>query len=495
MNERMWGIIGGVALLLALLSPLILGNSKKVEKLFEDAEALYERLDYEGAIGKYEEALKESNKVGAKTEHIDEDFTTLANLKIALCYYQLAEKTQDVNYYQNALTHIEKTWSNAHIAKHQEELTYLWAETLYKIKDFEQAKAKFARLIEKFPNSRWIAKALYTIGDLSYQQQNYEEAKSTFQKLIDEFPNSEFKIVGERRIADIEQLVDVGQKQLFENEMPSEESDEPTPTPSKSDSELQAEAMYNAASHSRQQRRFHDAIQSYMGLITKFPENHQYVTNAYIGIAEIHLEAEDYVNARANYEEAMYSTDDGERKIEIYKKYQLTYLVPVYADDENMPDNRGDARFFIQATRLRKEGKFLEAAKLYEQFTNSNLSTEDIAKAIYWTGYCYHKEGSTTPTLFGKSVNAFKKLISNYGESSHTLEAYYGLVLGYSDWAQTPGYKSKWELVITTVDEAIIKYTNSHDVRDRGWLSRMRELKGALIRDKRDVLCQEIAKS
>ena len=481
MNERMWGIIGGVALLLALLSPLILGNSKKVEKLFEDAEALYERLDYEGAIGKYEEALKESNKVGAKTEHIDEDFTTLANLKIALCYYQLAEKTQDVNYYQNALTHIEKTWSNAHIAKHQEELTYLWAETLYKIKDFEQAKAKFARLIEKFPNSRWIAKALYTIGDLNYQQQNYEEAKSTFQKLIDEFPNSEFKIVGERRIADIEQLVDVGQKQLFENEMPSEESDEPTPTPSKSDSELQAEAMYNAASHLRQQRRFHDAIQSYMGLITKFPENHQYVTNAYIGIAEIHLEAEDYVNARANYEEAMYSTDDGERKIEIYKKYQLTYLVPVYADDENMPDNRGDARFFIQATRLRKEGKFLEAAKLYEQLTNSNLSTEDIAKAIYWTGYCYHKEGSTTPTLFGKSVNAFKKLISNYGESSHTLEAYYGLVLGYSDWAQTPGYKSKWELVITTVDEAIIKYTNSHDVRDRGWLSRMRELKEIAI--------------
>ena len=481
MNERIWGIIGGVALLLALLSPLVLGNSKKVGKLFEDAEALYEHSDYENAIEKYEAALKESNKLGVKTEHIDEDFTTLANLKIALCYYELAEKTQDINYYHDALAHITKIWSNAYVAKHQEELTYLWAEVLYKIEDFEQAKAKFAWLVEKSPNSRWVAKALYTIGDISYQQQNYEEARSTFQKLIDEFPNSGFKIEGERRIADIEQLFDVTPKQLVENEMHFEEFDEPEPTPSKSDLELQAEAMYNTASHLRQQGRFHDAILSYTDLITRFPENHQYVTDAYIGIAEIHLEVEDYVNARANYEEAMYSTDDRERKIEIYKKYQLTYLVPVYADDRNMQDNRGDARLFIQATRLRKEGKFLEAAELYEKLTDSNLSTEDTAKAIYWTGYCYHKEGLTTPTLFGKSVNAFKKLISDYDESSHTIEAYYGLVLGYSDWAQTPGYKSKWELVITTVDEAIIKYTNSHDVRDRGWLSRMRELKEIAI--------------
>ena len=207
MNERIWGIIGGVALLLALLSPLVLGNSKKVEKLFEDAETLYERSNYEGAIKKYKEALKESSKPGAKTEHIDKDFTTVASLRIALCYYHLAEKTQDVNYYHDALAYITEVWQNAYIAKHQEELIYLWAETLYKIEDFEQAKTKFAELREQFPNSRWVAKALYTTGNINYQQQNYEAAKSIFQELIDEFPNSEFKIEGERRIAEIEKTV------------------------------------------------------------------------------------------------------------------------------------------------------------------------------------------------------------------------------------------------------------------------------------------------
>ena len=492
-NERIWGIIGGVALVLALLSPLVLGNSKKVDKFFGDAEALYKRSDYKGAIGKYEEALKESNKLGVKTGHIDKDFSTLANLKIALCYYHRAEKTQDVNYYYNALAYITEVWPNSYIAKHQEELIYLWAEILYKIADFEQAKAKFAQLIEKFPNSRWMAEALYTIGDINSKQQNYGEARSSFQKLIDEFPNSEFKIEGERRIAEIEQLVKVEpkQKQVAEdemrselsdkNEMSSELSDELEPTPPKSEPELQAEVMYNEALHLTEQGKLHDAIQGYTDLITQFPENYQYVTDAYIGIAEIYLEVEDYVKAREHYEEAMYTTNDGNRKIEIYKKYQLTYLVPVYANDGNTPDDGGDAQFFIQATRLRKEGKYLEAAKLYEKLTNSNLSTGNIAKAIYWTGYCYHKEGLTNPILFPKSVNAFKGLIGDYSESAHTIEAYYGLVLAYSDWAQTLGYKSKWELVITTVDEAITKYTNSYDVRERGWLSRMRELKETAI--------------
>ncbi|RKU15316.1 hypothetical protein C6503_13840 [Candidatus Poribacteria bacterium] len=485
MNERIWGIIGGVALLLALLSPLVLGNAKKVERLFENAEALYERSDYENAIEKYEASLKESNKLGAKTRHIDADFATLVHLKIALCYYELAGETQDVNYYHNALAYITKVWSNAYVRKHQEELTYLWAEILYKIEDFEQAKAKFAWLIEKFPNSHRIAKALYTIGNINYQQRNYEKAKSIFQELIDEFPNSEFKVEGERRIAKIEQLVKVEpkQKQVAEDEMRSELSDELEPTPPKSEPELQAEVMYNEALHLTEQGKLHDAIQGYTDLITQFPENYQYVTDAYIGIAEIYLEVEDYVKAREHYEEAMYTTNDGNRKIEIYKKYQLTYLVPVYANDGSTPDDGGDAQFFIQAIRLRKKGEYLEAAKLYEKLTNSNLSSENISKAIYWAGYCYHKGGLTNPILFSKSVNAFKRLISDYNENSHTIEAYYGLVLAYSDWARTPGYRSKWELVISTVDEAVTKYTNNYDVRVRGWLSRMRELKEIAIQN------------
>ena len=456
MNARIWGIIGGVALVLALLSPLVLGSAQKVERLFEAAEVLYERSNYEGAIEKYKEALKESKKFGAKTERIDKDFTTLVNLRIARCYYELAEDSRDVRHYQSALRHIEEVVLETQVVKHKEELTYLWAETLYKTGKLDQAKSKFSWLMEKFPNSRWVSKSLNAIGDINYQQENYNAALNVFQKLIAEFPHSEFKAESERRVAEIRLLID------------GENSDEDT---DEDEYAYQDQVMYQTASNLHRQGRVHDAYQLYTDLITQFPES-EYVTDAYVAKAEIHLEIKDYVNARANYEEAMYSTEDGKRKIEIYKKYQLTYLIPDSTDDR-----RTEALRFIDATRLRKEGKFLGAAKLYEILADSNLSAEDTAKALYWTGHCYHKATLANPNLFNKSVNAFKKLIENYSNGIHIIEAYYYLTLVYTDWAQIPGNRSKYQSVIDTVEEANdIEYADSDDVRNKGWLSRMQEL-------------------
>ena len=88
------------------------------------------------------------------------------NLKIALCYYELAEDSSDDRHYQSALTHIKKVVFDAEIATHQEELTYLWAEILYKTGDLNQAESKFLLLIEKFPKSRWVPNALFAIGEI-----------------------------------------------------------------------------------------------------------------------------------------------------------------------------------------------------------------------------------------------------------------------------------------------------------------------------------------
>lgn len=474
MNARIWGIIGGVALVLALLSPLVLGNSKKIEKLFEDAETFYERSDYENAIAKYKEAQKESKKFGAKTEQIDKDFTTLANLKIARCYYELAEDNSDIRHYESALMHIKEVVQKTQVSKHKEELTYLWAETLYKTGDIDQAESKFSGLIEKFPNSRWVAKALYTIGEINYQQQNYDTSQETFQKLIAEFPHTEFKAEAEQHIIEIEMRL----KNKKSSENSNKGSDESRPKPPKPDPELQPQVIFNTASDSKKEGRVHDAYQLYTDLITQYPDS-EYASDAYVGRAEIHLEAEDYVNARANYEEAIYSTNDMERRTELYKKYQLTYLVPAYADKTRRHSSSDE--LFVKARLFRKEERWSEAAELYAQLANSNLLAEDIVEALYWTGRCYHKATITNPNLFNKSINAFKRLIRNYSNGAHTIEVYYYLTLVYADWAEISGNRSKCQSVIDTVEEAEIKYTDSDDIRNRGWLSRMQELKEIAI--------------
>ena len=464
MNSRIWGIIGGAALVLALLSPLVLGSSQKVERLFEAAEILYERLDYEGAIVKYKEALKESKKLGAKTERIDKDFTILANLKIARCYYELAEDSSDIRHYQSALRYIKEVVLDAETVNHQEELIYLWAETLYKTGDLDQAKSKFSWLTETFPNSHRVEKALYMIGEINYQEENCEEALNAFQKLIDEFPYSDFIAEAEKRIAEIRLLID------GENSYEDTDEDEYI---------YQDQVMYQAASNLQQQGRVHDAYELYTDLIEEFPEC-EYVTDAYVGIAEIHLEAEDYVKAREYYEAAMYSTINEERTRELHEAYHRTYLVPEYSDQRIQPALSDE--LFVRARLLRNEERFLEASEIYERLANRSLPTEDIVYALYWSGRCYHNAALQNSTLtnerlFRKSVDAFEKLITDHENSSYDIKVYYYLALVYTDWAKVSGDPSKCQSVIDRVDEVNMEYADNDDTTVQGWLSRMQELK------------------
>ena len=462
MNAKIWGIIGGVTLALALLSPLVLGSSKKVENLFKIAEESYGHSDYKSAITKYKEALAESKKLGVRTQQIDKDFTTLAYLKIAQCYYELGEKTSDVRHYQNALIHIKEVVLDTEVIKHKEELTYLWAENLYKTRNFDQSESKFSWFIEKHPNSRWVPKALYTIGEISYQQENCEKALSTFQKLITEFPQSEFRQKAERRIAEL----DSGKRPI----------PNPDPIP---------KTMYITASDLKQEGKIHDAYQLYTDLITQYPKS-EYVTDAYTRKAEIHLDAKDYVNARANYEEAIYSTADEKRRIELHEAYHRTYLVPVYADRPIQRDPSGE--LFVEARLLRSEKRFLEAAKIYEQLANSNFSVEDMVYTLYWTGRCYHAATHKDASAFNKSVNAFKMLIDNYHDSPKAIKSYYHLISVYKDWALKSDDRSKWHSVIDTFEQANTIYANSDDVTVQGWLSRMRKYKD----EASNKICQEL---
>ena len=168
------------------------------------------------------------------------------------------------------------------------------------------------------------------------------------------------------------------------------------------------------------------------------------------------------------------------KKKELYAAYHRTYLIPVYADRTKRADPSDE--LFVKARLLRKEKRFLEAAKIYEQLANSNLSTEDTVDALYWAGRCYHEATREDAALFIKSTDAFKMLIGNYGDSPDTIKAYYHLTSVYTDWAQKSGDRPKWQSVIDTVEKANTKYVDSDDHRYRGWLNRMQELKNIALK-------------
>ena len=397
MNPRILGIIGGLALVVAILSPFMMGSSKKVEELYYSAKELSDQGDYEGAIAKYEEALEESTKRGVKTEVIDKDFTTLANLEIAIAYSRIAEKTGDDSNYDKALQHIEEVSPNATVAKHQEGLTFLWGHILYRTEQYELAEAKYMQLIENFPNSLQVENAWYAIGQLNYKLGNYEDSRTAFNNILVGFPNSELKDDAQLHIA-----------QSFLNETNYEQAypefDKFATEEFKNHPELHAEAMYKAAFCLSQLNRHDEAISRYTNFITQFPED-QRVTGAYFDQGAIYAKQKDYDNARVNYELAIQNTADRGVQSEIQSAIGQTYFDQ--ADYENAilsytklleeyPESTyiDEAKLGIADSQFQLE-LWSEAANSYQlviEHEKNAMQTEEAGELVY-TPYCSFQVG------------------------------------------------------------------------------------------------------
>ena len=435
MNSRTWGIIGGLALVIALLSPFMMGSTKKVEQLYQSAEDLRKQADYEGAIAKYAEALEESTKRGVKTEVIDKDFTTLVHYKIAVSYSRLAEQTGDVNYYDIAIEYIEKVATTATIPKHQEGLTYLWGHILYRTEQFELAEPKFIKLIQKFPNSLFAENAWYAIGQLNFKLQNYEDSRQAFKAVLDGFPISDFKDDAQHLIA-----------QSFLNESNYEQAyqefDKIATEEFKNYPDLQAEAMYKAAYSLNQLGRDDESIGRYRNFINLFPKS-PYITAAYFDQGAIYARQKDYDNARVNYELVLQNTADRTLQSEIQSAIGRTYFHQ--GDYENaiisyttLLEEYPESNFIIEAklgiadTHFRLE-YWSQATALYQRLIHEHAEATDfIPYCSYQIGEAYYKLGTTQAEngdteaammTLELSLQWYQKTIDEFPENSITPHA------------------------------------------------------------------------
>lgn len=453
MNPRILGIIGGLALIVALLSPFMMGSSKKVEQLYLSAKELYDQADYEGAIAKYTEALEESTKRGVKTEVIDKDFTTLANFQIAVSYSRLAEQTGDVNHYDTALEYIEKVAPTATIAKHQEGLTYLWGHILYRTEQYELAEAKFTQLIENFPNSLQVENAWYAIGQLNYKLGNYEDSRTAFNNILVGFPNSEFKDDAQLLIA--QSFLD---ESNYEQAYP--EFDKFATEEFKNYPDLHAESMYKAAFCLNQLNRDDEAISRYTNFITQFPD-HQLVTAAYFDQGHIYAKQKDYDNARVNFELALQNTGDRGLQAEIQSAIGQTYFDQ--ADYENAivsytqlldeyPESAfiGDAKLGIADSQFKLE-QWSAAVVAYQEVIEHEKSemqgegaaelnltpycSFQVGEAYYRLGTNQREAGQTEEgtTTLESALEWYQKTVDDFPENPVVPHALYGAIWTLND--------------------------------------------------------------
>ena len=244
--------------------------------------------------------------------------------------------------------------------------------------------------------------------------------------------------------------------------------------------EFQAYIHYKIAQCEKQLGNANVALQRYREVIVNFPES-QYVTDSYVGRGDIYFDREDYEAASEEYKRALETAEDGARRGQINQKYQIALAFinpppppPLGREVINAPDFAA----LTDATFLRFERRFEEAAAQYNAFAYNYLPAETAVYALYWAGRCYHKAG-----LFQQSVEAFERLIDDYAHNPNAIEAYHGLSAVYFDWAKRDEDTSKCQLVIETIEEVEQEYADSRAALDRQVLSLMRDIKRQVEED------------
>ncbi len=391
MNSRVLEIIGGLALVIILLQPMMRSSPTTAEQLFQDAETLYMQTDYEGAIHKYSKALEEAIKHRIWSNAISRDFRARVHYKIASSYSHLAEKSGNLNHYYTAITYIKKAVPAILYPDEDEGLTYLWGYILYKTEQFALAEAKFLQLIQNFPDSLLVENAWYAIGQMNYKLQNYEDSRRAFKCLLSDFPNSEYKDDAQLLIA----------QSLFNEahyRRPYQEFDKIAKVEDRNYPSRQAEAMYKAAYSLHQLGRDDEAIGRYTNFITQFPES-QYVTAAYFDQGAIYARQKDYDKALVNYELALQNSADRGLQSEIQAAIGRTYyeqgdyenaivsyttLLEEYPESEFIAESKlgiADSHFRLEAWR--------EAGAAYERVINEHEDKTDF------TPYCSYQLGES----------------------------------------------------------------------------------------------------
>ena len=320
-----------------LSSCALFSTAEQVESIFLDAEASYRTRSYNTAIEKYQATLKEFRKPGVALglrPHINKNFPTLINYRIAVCYSKLAEQSDNSKrFYSKAIEYAEKAailpfetkpntytpdynytiYGNFTITyeNYQAQSYQLWGELLYITGKFELAIKKFSEFIAYFPDSPFVEEASYRIGVLYYKQGKHELSQIAFKRIMNKFPSSRFRQEAHYRVA-----------KLLLNEENYEQAYQEFTRSLKSEIlslDFQEEALYHTAYCLYQLSRYDEALNQYTTFITRYPKSqHLAALPQYtFSIGKLYFRKEQYKEALFNYQSALQNTEKQPFKIEI----------------------------------------------------------------------------------------------------------------------------------------------------------------------------------
>ena len=280
----------------------------------------------------------------------------------------------------------------ASCSNQEDENLYRQGKANYKQKNYEAARKAFKELLEQFPNfdvvssneaRRLIAQSYFDEGKEYYEQKKYEASRETFGELLKQFPNSDLKGTARLLIAHSYRFErNYNQAYLAFDILTGTEFD---------GSPEQEEAMYYAAYSLKSLKVYDEALVRYTEFLMRFPKS-KYVSKVYFDRGGIYLSnKKDYVLARSNYDRALNTADNLNKKAKsqlgigeayfgqnVFQKAltALNVLLKEYPESEQFTLSR--ARFLI-AHIYRREKEWDKTIAEYKHIINEDKTGESIS--------------------------------------------------------------------------------------------------------------------
>ncbi|MEE4311719.1 MAG: tetratricopeptide repeat protein [candidate division KSB1 bacterium] len=257
---------------------------------------------------------------------------------------------------------------------------------------YSKAIGKASRLLEFYPDSKYVDDALFILGKSFFYREEYRKAKRKFIELIENFPEGEY--VGEAGLW-------LGKTNTGLRDYETAEKNFKDILKAKTKRDTRDEAQFLLGGLHFHKEDYIVALSEYK-VAAENANDKALRSEAYFQMGECYFELKDYPSAAASYEKARkYSTDvdsdykamfragithksmkEYDRAIDIFRSLlgEITY-------EENWPECKLEI-----SECLYSKGEIDNAVSWYESIVEDHKRTDEAAKSYYQLGQIYLKE-------------------------------------------------------------------------------------------------------
>ena len=385
-----------------------IGCTSESDKLLKTAESLYRKsVEYREA-GEHVKAIEKLDEALNKYQIVIVNFPNRSDF-IASSLYQIWNENYEIQFYEGASLVLKKLVRNFPVSSAAENAKIALSVSAFKNENqqnWKEVRRAYKEIIEAYPkdlvpkgDSIKIKQArdlyllyrnisLYSLGKTESRLGNYDDARTAWRVLISEFPKSDGK--GEVRHLIAQSYLDQSPKDYYQAYL---NFDKLTTAQFKDDTKLQAEAMYKTAYCLKALKVNDEALGRYAEFMTRFPDS-KYITDAYLDLGVFYANHKnDYELARFYYKRALESTNDSNRKAEIWYKI-------------------GDAYFDEHNFEKADEHNFEKAIAAYNVILQEYPESKDSHNAKTMIAHIHRRENRTD-----EAISVYKDIIENHAES------------------------------------------------------------------------------